>query len=59
MPGEALIQESVVRVQQIQGAAIFPDDAREQELCFALQREPQVTVPIREAEKIVEAESMQ
>ena len=47
MTGEPLVDERVVRGQEIQDAAVLADDAVEQELDLAAKRLPQVVVEIR------------
>ena len=48
--GEPLVDERVIRRQQIEHAAIFVDDAVEEQLDFALERLAQVVVEIRETD---------
>ena len=48
MLGQALVQERVVGVQQIEHAAILADDALEEQLGFPLEGLPQVVVEVKE-----------
>ena len=48
VPRQPLVQERVVRVEQIQDAPVLDHDALEEHLRFALQRLPQVVVEVRE-----------
>src|SRR5262245_19399531 len=48
MFGQSLIQESVVRVQQIEGAAVLAQDALEEELSFATEGLSQSLVEVGE-----------
>ncbi len=47
MPGQTLVQECVIGVEQIDNAAIFTNDAFEEHLHFALQGETQISVEVR------------
>ncbi len=52
MPGQALVDERVVRIQQIEHAAILAHDAVEQQLGFALERLPQIVVEVRKHQEV-------
>ena len=48
MPGQPLVDEGVVGLQQIDHAAVFAHDALEEQLGLALEAAPQVVVEVGE-----------
>ncbi len=52
MLGQALVDERVVRCQQIGDAAVLAQRASDQELGFLLERQAQIIVEVREGSRI-------